>query len=240
MLWLNSCLQGGLAEECPCASSIRNRRDFPEMIFYHLTDSVNFFNWSVSIFLNLKEVTWSSQLLFYTYFSYFYNWPLVPIFIFCLIFLTYSKNNFSCYIECFFVKHSVSFLEQSEFSFNILKLITAQIHEGLHSSHYECARICTQIWRLSWPIVAPELQVTPGDRPIPPSADLRITADHKLKSITVKPCQSQKSWVSREPCEPLRQHLQPGARHTNLSTGTAVSCNCHFCSPNRGFRALSL
>lgn len=68
------------------------------------------------------------------------------VYFLCLIFLTYSKSKLSCYIECFFVKHSVSFLEQSEFSFNILKLITAQVHEGLHSSHSECARICTQIW----------------------------------------------------------------------------------------------
>lgn len=46
------------------------------------------------------------------------------------------------------------------------------------------ARIC------SYPIMPIEMQATASDWPILPSADLKATADHKLKNFTVKTCQS--------------------------------------------------
>lgn len=177
--------------------------------------------------------------MYYSYFSYWLHFGFLSLFSFCLIFLTYSEYNLSCYIECFFVNHSIYFLEQSELSFNILKLITAQIREGLYRSHFECCRICTHIWlallvhNASW------------------------TASH-LWWLAQTPrgwSESNRRPLAKEHhCETLPKASECLANHVNYLSNifnprpgtltwvklTAASYNCHFCSPNRGLRALSL
>lgn len=124
MLGLNSGLQGGPRGGMSLCS-IRQRWDFPEKTVFIILQTEflidqfpSFGRLLESLGPNLKEVTWSSQLLLYIQFLLLLlapSWFPICIFSFVSFFLLILNI---IYLAMFFCNHSLTFLKQSELSIN--------------------------------------------------------------------------------------------------------------------------